>query len=103
MHDPSVQESIELWMKQYLANLLSQPEDHIDVRAPFSRLGLDSAAGAAMTGELAEWLACELDPTIVFDHPSIAQLSAALALDPRVVATRSNRAAAQASGARQAG
>ena len=41
----------------------------------FSELGVDSTIGIEMTGSLSEWLALELDPTIVYDFPTVALLA----------------------------
>jgi len=80
----AVEHQISVWLRAYLADLLCVRMDEINVQAPFARLGLDSSAGIAMTGTLSEWLSQEVDPTVVYDYPSIAQLSAALARDEQV-------------------
>jgi acyl carrier protein len=84
MMQEAVEQQISHWLQAYLADLLSMRRDEIDVRAPFAKLGLDSSAGVAMTGTLSEWLSQEVDPTVVYDYPTIAQLSAALACDAQV-------------------
>jgi acyl carrier protein len=38
-------------------------------------MGLDSATSAYFVVELEEWLGSELDPEVVFDHPTIADLA----------------------------
>jgi acyl carrier protein len=35
---------------------------------------LDSAAAVGMTGELADWLDHEMDPTLLYDYPTIESL-----------------------------
>jgi acyl carrier protein len=84
MTQEAVEQRISVWLQAYLADLLSMRMDEIDVQASFARLGLDSSAGIAMTGTLSQWLSQEVDPTVVYDYPSIAQLSAALARDAQV-------------------
>jgi acyl carrier protein len=84
MMQEAIEQQISVWLQSYLADLLCVRMDEIDLRAPFARLGLDSSAGIAMTGTLSEWLSQEVDPTVVYDYPTIAQLSAALARDAQV-------------------
>ncbi|MEO1374971.1 MAG: acyl carrier protein [Cyanobacteria bacterium J06635_10] len=46
----------------------------IDVTIPFDRYGLDSSAAVSMTGDLEDWLGYELDPTLIYDYPTIEAL-----------------------------
>jgi acyl carrier protein len=59
----------------YLAEQLDCDADEIDVDRPFESFGLDSAAAVEMTGVLEEWFGCDVDPTLPYDHPTIARLS----------------------------
>lgn len=70
-------------LQSWLVNRVSEetgakPAD-IDINAPFARLGLDSTSAVALTGEIEELLNTDLDPTLVFEFPTIAKLSAHLA------------------------
>lgn len=71
--------SVQEWLTHYLANLLDMDPDDVDVETPFEGYGLDSAAAVAMTGDLEDWLKIELDPTLVYDYPTIEKLSSHLA------------------------
>lgn len=71
--------SIQEWLTHYLANLLDMDSDDVDVETPFEGYGLDSAAAVAMTGDLEDWLQIELDPTLVYDYPTVEKLSNHLA------------------------
>ena len=66
---------IQAWLVSYLAKLLENEPDEIDVTIPFDRYGLDSAAAVGMTGDLEEWLGYELDPTLIYDYPTIEALA----------------------------
>lgn len=62
---------IQGWIISYLAKLLEVDPDELDVKIPFDRYGLDSSAAIGMTGELENWLGCPIDPTLIYDYPTI--------------------------------
>jgi len=66
---------IEHWLKTRVSELLELSLDRIDSSKPLTKYGLDSSAAIGLTHELALWLEVELDPTVVYDYPSIAQLA----------------------------
>jgi acyl carrier protein len=76
-HQPSTAE-IQAWLIAYLSELLEIESDAIDVKVTFDRYGLDSSAAIGMTGDLEEWLGSELDPTLIYDYPTIETLAANL-------------------------
>lgn len=67
-------EKIQAWLVSYLAELLDIEPSEVDVAIPFDRYGLDSSAAVGMTGDLEEWLGAELDPTLMYDYPTIEAL-----------------------------
>lgn len=72
-HQPTTAD-IQAWLITYLSELLEVEPDAIDVKVTFDRYGLDSSAAIAMTGDLADWLGSELDPTLIYDYPTIEAL-----------------------------
>jgi acyl carrier protein len=62
---------IQQWIVAYLAELLGVDSDAVDVKIPFDRYGLDSSAAIGMTGELEDWLGYSIDPTLIYDYPTI--------------------------------
>lgn len=66
---------IQEWMVDYLAELLEVDVDEIETDIPFDRFGLDSTAAIGMTGDLEDWLECRLDPTLLYDYPTIESLA----------------------------
>ncbi|MEO1377375.1 MAG: acyl carrier protein [Cyanobacteria bacterium J06635_10] len=66
---------IQAWVTSYLAELLEIEASEVDVTIPFNRYGLDSSAAVGMTGDLEEWLEFELDPTLIYDYPTIEALT----------------------------
>ena len=72
---------IQAWIVSYLAELLEVDPDEVDVTIPFDRYGLDSAAAVGLTGDLEEWLGHEVDPTVLYDYPTITSLVKHLSLE----------------------
>jgi acyl carrier protein len=72
-------EEIQQWLINYLARSLERSPDEIDVTVPFDDFALDSATAIGMTGELEDWLGKHVDPTLVYDYPTIEQFSQCLA------------------------
>ena len=77
---------IQTWLVSYLAKLLENEPDEIDVTIPFDRYGLDSATAVGMTGDLEEWLEYELDPTLIYDYPTIEALAGHLSEERKIKA-----------------
>ena len=67
------------WCVKYLARTLDLPEQTIDPDAKFARMGLDSANSVYLIVELEEWLGTELTTELIFEYPSISELSRHLA------------------------
>ncbi|NEQ95283.1 MAG: acyl carrier protein [Cyanothece sp. SIO2G6] len=69
------QQVVEQWLVDYLSSLLDIDVDEIDVAVPFDRYGLDSSAALALTGDLGTWLKRDLEPTVIYDYPTIEALA----------------------------
>ncbi|MEM7032797.1 MAG: SDR family NAD(P)-dependent oxidoreductase, partial [Chloroflexota bacterium] len=81
---PTVDE-IEKWLSDRLVQRSHIPLDHLDVDAPLSSYGLDSASVIGLSGELSEWLGVNIPPTLAYDYPSIRLLARHLAQPAQVV------------------
>jgi acyl carrier protein len=77
---------IQAWIVAYLADLLEVDQDEIDVTIPFDSYGLDSAVAVGMTGDLEDWLGRQLDPTLLYDYPTVESFAHHLAEEFQVVA-----------------
>jgi acyl carrier protein len=66
---------IQDWCVSYLSKSLNRPTKLIDPNAKLTRLGVDSASSVFFLMDLEEWLAVELPPNVVFEHPTIARLA----------------------------
>ncbi len=67
--------ALQTWIVNYVAELLEVEPDKIDVAIPFDRYGLDSSAAVGLAGDLETWLDRELDPTLLYDYPTIESLT----------------------------
>jgi len=70
---------IQQWFVDYLSRELTISSDEIDVTVPFENFALDSATAIGMTGDLEQWLGKNVDPTLVYDYPTIEAMSRYLA------------------------
>lgn len=75
---------IEDWTVAYIADLLEIDPEEIDPALPFDRYGLDSSAAVGLTGDLEDWLGIEIDPTLLYDYPTIDSLAKYLAATPGI-------------------
>ena len=66
---------IENWLVSHLSQLLEIEPNEIDPHVSFNEYGLDSSAAIGLTGDLQEWLGQNLDPTLLFDYPTIEALA----------------------------
>lgn len=74
---------IQAWIVAYIADLLEVDVDEIDVNIPFDRYGLDSSAAVGLTGDLEDWLGREINPTLLYDYPTVEALVQHLSLELR--------------------
>ncbi|OKH21107.1 phosphopantetheine-binding protein [Hydrococcus rivularis NIES-593] len=78
VQNPPVKEisavEIQDWIVTYLADLLETEPEEIDVTIPFDRYGLDSSAAVGLTGDLENWLGTEVEPTLLYDYPTVEAL-----------------------------
>jgi acyl carrier protein len=74
-------EEIRNWLAAYVADVLDVRAEEVSIATSFDRLGLDSAAGVALTGDLAAWLGRDLDPNLTGELPTIEAVASALGSD----------------------
>lgn len=77
-------ETIQVWLvTQFAERLEIDPED-IDTCEPFDNYGLNSAETMILLGKLERWLGRNLNPTLIFNYPTIAELAQRLAEETSV-------------------
>ena len=73
-HRPS-ESAIRDWCLDCIRRTIADPTIVVGPDIAFAAMGLDSASSAYFIVELEEWLGTELEPDLVFDHPTIAELA----------------------------
>ncbi|MEK8145304.1 acyl carrier protein [Streptomyces sp. M10(2022)] len=74
----SQQTELQDWLTNETAQLLGIAPQDIDRSAAFGEYGLESISVLTLAAAIEDHLGVELDPTVVWDHPSIAALAAHL-------------------------
>jgi acyl transferase domain-containing protein/acyl carrier protein len=72
-------DTIRAWITERVAARLRCSPGDIDPHEPLTRYGLESIGAIALSGELQEWLGCNLPPTLIYDYPNVAALARHLA------------------------
>jgi acyl carrier protein len=76
------EEEILTWLQAQVAAKLNTTPDRVDPQRDLMEYGLDSLEAVSLTGELEELLNRRIEPTLVWDHPNLAAISAFLARAP---------------------
>jgi acyl carrier protein len=71
--------SIERWVIDRVAFYLECPVDDVDPAVPLAETGIDSASAVGLCGEVEDHWQIDADPTLVFDYPTIADITAFIA------------------------
>ncbi|PSB02438.1 acyl carrier protein [Merismopedia glauca] len=66
---------IESWLVSQLAEYLKVNSGEIEVSEPFARYIMDSSVAVSLTEKLGKWLGVELEPTLFWEYPTIAQVA----------------------------
>ncbi|WP_016949102.1 acyl carrier protein [Anabaena sp. PCC 7108] len=77
--DKLTSQEISNWLVSYISDLLEIEPEEIDLQNTFARYGLDSSSAVMLTGDLQDWLGKDIEPTIMYDYPTIADLAEHLA------------------------
>jgi acyl carrier protein len=68
-------EAIQRWIVAKISETLQIKAEEVDIRAPFVSYGLESIVVFSLTGDLADWLDRDLEATLLWEHPTIEDLS----------------------------
>ncbi|BAH55257.1 acyl carrier protein [Rhodococcus opacus] len=77
-HDPA---PVLDWLAGRVADHTERPVREIDPHLPLAELGIESVSAVGLCGEIEDRWDLELDPTVVFDYPTIAELAAFIAAE----------------------
>ncbi|MBI2838244.1 MAG: SDR family NAD(P)-dependent oxidoreductase [Acidobacteria bacterium] len=76
---PASAADIRAWLVAQLSERLGVPSSEIDNQQPFASYGLSSTEAVVLSGELEDWLGRRLQPTLVWEYPTIEALAGYLA------------------------
>jgi acyl transferase domain-containing protein/acyl-CoA synthetase (AMP-forming)/AMP-acid ligase II/acyl carrier protein len=76
--DEDWQTQIQAWLIQRVSEQLNLDPHELDLQAPLADYGLSSVIAVRLSGDLQDWLNLPLDPTLLYDYPSIAALTQVL-------------------------
>ncbi|BAZ25547.1 AMP-dependent synthetase and ligase [Kalymmatonema gypsitolerans NIES-4073] len=68
-------ETIQAWLVEKISQQLKLNLQDIDIQEPLTRYALDSVQAVNISGELENWLGRKLSPSLLWDYPTIEQLT----------------------------
>lgn len=71
-------DTLEAWLKERVATYGELAPDAFTVDTPLTELGFNSVYALTICGDIEDTFDIEVDPTIVWDNPSIRRLATAL-------------------------
>jgi len=72
---PKTQEEIQSWIQEKVADHLGVEAGEVDVNQEFMTFDVDSIVAFSLAGEIVQWTGMELSPTLVWEYPTISDLS----------------------------
>ncbi|MDD2052492.1 acyl carrier protein [Pseudomonas putida] len=72
-------ETLQTCISEFICCEMDLPAEDIDVHAPLGAFGVGSLAGTKLIGSLEEQFQLRLWQTLIFEHPTIAELATAIA------------------------
>jgi acyl carrier protein len=69
---------LRVWLIEKIADLAGLAADEVDLTAPFDSYGISSVQAVSLCGELEELLGIILNPTMLYQYPTIDTLTAAI-------------------------
>lgn len=66
--------ALRSWLVEQVAEMLEKKPGHIEADVPLADYGLDSVYGLNLTAVIEDELGISLEPTVLWDHPTIDEL-----------------------------
>ncbi|MFD8433382.1 acyl carrier protein [Streptomyces sp. ARC32] len=79
--DPTVPAQLQSWLTDRVAEYLPDVTEPVDPHRLLGEYGLDSIAVVAFAADVEDQLGTVVDPTAIWDYPTIAQLAEFLAAE----------------------
>ncbi|MFD6393442.1 acyl carrier protein [Nocardia sp. NPDC060259] len=71
--------TVQDWLVERVADYLGRSPHQVDPATPLAELGMDSVSAVSLCGEIEDRWSLEIDPTLVFDYPTVAAIATYLA------------------------
>ncbi|MFC9876736.1 acyl carrier protein [Nocardia salmonicida] len=81
-HSTTVQD----WLIDRVADYTERAPHQVDPLIPLAELGMDSVSAVALCGEIEDRWMLDIDPTLVFEYPTIAAIATYLTAEVAVAA-----------------
>ncbi|WP_068269098.1 acyl carrier protein [Aldersonia kunmingensis] len=73
--------TIQDWLVTRIADYTERTPHQLDPTVPLAELGIDSVSAVTLCGEIEDRWMIDIDPTLVFEYPTIAAISAFIAAE----------------------
>jgi len=73
--EPLTQAALNEWLIRKIADATGMSIDEINIDTTFADFGLDSRTAVSMSAELERLIGRELPPTLIWDYPTIKEVS----------------------------
>jgi acyl carrier protein len=70
-----MQFEIQDWLTERVAHLLEVSTAELDPSVPLAEFGIDSPLALVLCGEIEDAWGIEVDPVLVYDHPTIVEIA----------------------------
>ncbi|RJL21487.1 acyl carrier protein [Bailinhaonella thermotolerans] len=70
--------TIERWLAERVGEYVLRPPEEIDPTAAIAGYGMDSVYNLSLCGDIESEFGLEVDPTLVWEHPTIEAIAAHL-------------------------
>ncbi|WP_327115090.1 acyl carrier protein [Nocardia sp. NBC_01730] len=78
--------TIQGWLVGRVADYTERAPHQVDPAVPLAELGLDSVSAVNLCGEIEDRWSLDIDPTQVFDYPTIVDIAGYLAAESALAA-----------------
>ncbi len=78
--------TVQDWLVDRVADYTERAPHQVDPTIPLAELGMDSVSAVALCGEIEDRWMLDIDPTLVFEYPTIAAIATYLTAEIAVAA-----------------
>lgn len=72
-------EEVADWLVAEISHIIGVPREKVDLQAPITSYLMDSRDALTLAADLQDWLGVEISTDLVWDHPTVAAMSAHVA------------------------